>query len=159
MNAALAELKQHIKGLERGLATWRQQTETRIAAIENDVTVIKGLLAARLRAEESDSEPEALSHEGQEADPPSLDPQYAAGRLGLTRGQSRVAVMLAEGRSVSEIAAVMGRKVGTIRYYIKQLHRRLGTRRQTQLVRAVLLADYGRPGSRAPSLDVMPTGK
>ena len=74
---------------------------------------------------------ELLSHFG-------IDPDLAAAVLGLTPTEGRVAVMLAEGFRVREIAAAMKRKESTIRYNIKQIYAKHGLTRQTELARLVL---------------------
>ncbi|MYJ71376.1 MAG: helix-turn-helix transcriptional regulator, partial [Rhodospirillaceae bacterium] len=51
----------------------------------------------------------------------SVDPAVAAAALGLTGMESRVAVLLARGMSVKEIAAAMGRKESTIRTHVKHM--------------------------------------
>ena len=67
-----------------------------------------------------------------------IDPGLAAAVLGLTPMESRVAVMLAEGMSVREIAAAMTRKESTIRFHVKSIFARHGLNRQAELVRLVL---------------------
>ena len=51
----------------------------------------------------------------------SVDPAVAVAALGLTGMESRVAVLLARGMSVKEIAAAMGRKESTIRTHVKHM--------------------------------------
>ncbi|MCY3825513.1 MAG: LuxR C-terminal-related transcriptional regulator, partial [Nitrospinae bacterium] len=75
------------------------------------------------------------------ADPESrirIDPAMAAEALGLTKMESRVAVLLAEGRSVAQIAAAFGRKESTIRTHVKHIFAKHGLTRQVDLVRLVL---------------------
>ena len=67
-----------------------------------------------------------------------IKPKLAATLLGLTPMESRIAVMLAEGMSVSEIAAAMKRKESTIRFHVKQTFAKHRLRRQAELVRLVL---------------------
>ena len=67
-----------------------------------------------------------------------IDPGVAAEALGLTLMQSRVAVLLAQGLSVHEIAAATGRKESTIRSHVKRMFARHGLSRQAELVRLVL---------------------
>ena len=55
-----------------------------------------------------------------------IDPAVAGAALGLTETESRVAVLLAEGMSVREIAAAMGRKKSTIRWHVKRMFAKLG---------------------------------
>ena len=67
-----------------------------------------------------------------------IDPAMLGATLGITEMESQVAVMLAEGRSVSQIAAAMGRKESTIRTHVKHMFTKLGLSRQVDLVRLVL---------------------
>ncbi len=76
-----------------------------------------------------------------------IDPAVAAAALGLTGMESRVAVLLAEGMSVREVAAATGRKESTIRSHVKQMFAKHGLSRQAQLVRLVLSL-AGAPESR-----------
>lgn len=69
---------------------------------------------------------------------PRIDPDLVASGLGLTPMETRVAVMLAEGRTVQEIAATTGRKVTTIRWHVRHIFGKHGVDRQTELVRRVL---------------------
>ena len=61
----------------------------------------------------------------------------AVAGLDLAGMQSRVAVLLAQGMSVPEVAAEAGRKESTIRSYVKHAFARHGLRRQAELVRLV----------------------
>ena len=72
------------------------------------------------------------------ADSSRLDPTVAAARLGLTPMESRVAVLLAGGKSVREIAATTGRKETTIRWHLKQICEKHGLARQAEVVQLVL---------------------
>ena len=67
--------------------------------------------------------------------------------LGLTPTESEVAVLLAEGRSVRDVAEAMGRSYGTVRWHLKHIFTKLGISRQVELVRAVLSL-AGSPASR-----------
>ena len=75
-----------------------------------------------------------------------IDPAVAAAALNLTGMESRVAVQLAQGMSVREIAAVAGRKESTIRTHVKHMFDKHGLSRQSDLVRLVLSLAGG-PGS------------
>lgn len=77
-----------------------------------------------------------------------IDPAVAGAVLGLTRMESQVAVLLAEGRSVAQIAAAFGRKESTIRWHVKQISSKLGLSRQVDLVRLVLSL----PGAQRASI-------
>ena len=66
-----------------------------------------------------------------------IDPDMVADALGLTKMESRVAVLLAEGKIVCEIATAMGRKESTIRTHVKHIFAKHGLSRQADLVRLV----------------------
>lgn len=70
-----------------------------------------------------------------------IDPAIAGAALGLTGMESRVAVLLAEGMRVREIAAATGRKESTIRTHVKHLLAKHGLSRQAELVRLVRSLD------------------
>ena len=61
-----------------------------------------------------------------------------AAAFGLTRMESRVAVMLAKGKTVCRVAAVTGRGENTIRSHVQHIFAKLGVSRQADLVRLVL---------------------
>ena len=67
----------------------------------------------------------------------TVDPAVAAAALDLTRMESRVAVLLAQGMSVSQIAAATGRKESTIRSHVKHMFAKHGLTRQAELMRLV----------------------
>ena len=67
-----------------------------------------------------------------------IDPGLAATGLGLTRMEGRVAVLLAEGRTVREIAAATGRRESTVRWHLRHICGKHGISRQAELVRLVL---------------------
>ena len=72
-----------------------------------------------------------------------IDPGMVARTLRLTRGESQVAVALAEGKNVREIARAMGLTEGAIYWHLKQIYQRLPFSRQVDLVRLVLsLAEF-----------------
>ena len=74
-----------------------------------------------------------------------VDPGPIAAAHGLTRTEARVAALLAEGRTVSEIVASSGRKESTVRWHVRNLHSKLGVHRQTDLVRLVLASAVTAP--------------
>ena len=76
-----------------------------------------------------------------------VDPAVAAAALGLTGMESRVAVLLAEGINVREVAAATGRRESTIRTHVKHMFSKHGLTRQADLIRLVL-ALAGAPESR-----------
>ena len=73
-----------------------------------------------------------------------IDPGLVAKALGLTLAESQIAVWLAEGRTVREIATATGRTVATVRYHLHQIAQKRGVSRQADLIRLVLsLAEWG----------------
>ena len=66
-----------------------------------------------------------------------IDPAIAAAVLDLTGMESRVAVLLAQGMSVGQIATATGRKESTIRSHVKRVFAKHGLSRQAELVRLV----------------------
>ena len=68
------------------------------------------------------------------------DENLVASILGLTPAESRVAVSLAAGHSVRDIALLSGRTQDTIRSHIKRIYGKQGISRQADLVRLVLLS-------------------
>ena len=72
-----------------------------------------------------------------------LDPVLVAAALRLTPVESQVAVWLAEGKSVRDMAAATGHTPGAIYWHLQQIYHKHGLRRQADLVRLVLsLAEF-----------------
>ena len=67
-----------------------------------------------------------------------VDPGLVATTLGLTPAEGQVAVWLAAGRSVGEMAAATGRTKGAVYWHLKQIYQKLPVSRQADLVRLVL---------------------
>ena len=67
-----------------------------------------------------------------------INPDLVTRTLGLTPMESRIAVGLAEGKSVRELAAATGRTPGAISWHLKQIYRRQPISGQVDLVRLVL---------------------
>lgn len=63
-----------------------------------------------------------------------IDPGLLAATLSLTPAQSQVAVLLAEGKTVSQIAQATGRRENTVNTHLKQIHRKLGVSRRSELI-------------------------
>ncbi len=66
-----------------------------------------------------------------------IDPAPVATTLGLTRAESEVAVALAQGQTVRDIAGTTGRQVSSIHWHLKRIYRKLGIARQAELVQLV----------------------
>ncbi len=72
----------------------------------------------------------------------TIDPALVAATLDLSPAQCRVAVLVAEGRSVRDIAEVIGRSENTVRWHIRRIFEKLDISRLSQLVQLVrTLAD------------------
>ena len=67
----------------------------------------------------------------------STDPELVRDVLGLTRAESTVAVLLASGLTIQDIAVSTGRQESTIRWHMKQIFQKQRITRQAQLVRRV----------------------
>ena len=85
---------------------------------------------------------------------PRVDPGTVAKLFGLTPTESRVAVAVAAGQTVSGIAISLGCAESTVKTHLKRVYRKLRIRKQTELVRRVMsLATLGRsPHNGNPSL-------
>ena len=70
--------------------------------------------------------------------PPHIDPVQVAALLGLTRAESQVAVALARGHSVRDIAVTTYRTQAAVRWHVRRVYAKLGISRQADLVRMVL---------------------
>ena len=76
-----------------------------------------------------------------------IDRGLVAEVLGLTPTESEVAVLLAEGNTVRDIARATGRSESTVRWHIKHIFNKHGINRQLELVQLVLsLAAIPEPG-------------
>ena len=73
-----------------------------------------------------------------------IDPDLVARTLELTPMESRVAVGLAEGKSVRDMAEAMGHTPGSIYWHLKQIYQKQPISRQADLVRLVLsITEFG----------------
>ncbi len=70
--------------------------------------------------------------------PPRLNPALVATVLGLTPAESHVAVLLAQGQSVREIAAATGRQASSVYWHLRRIYAKLHLAGQVELVRVVL---------------------
>lgn len=70
-----------------------------------------------------------------------IDPLWVARTFSLTAAESRVTALLAEGRSVRDIAAATNYGEGYVRWLLKQVYRKQGVSGQVALVRLVLVMD------------------
>ena len=67
-----------------------------------------------------------------------VDPALVGAALGLTAAESHVAVSLAEGDAIRDIALATGRSESTIRWHVKQIFIKQRISRQSELVQLVL---------------------
>ncbi len=67
-----------------------------------------------------------------------IAPPLVAALLGLTPVESQIAVWLAEGKTVHDIATATGRTKSSVYWHLKQIYRKRGITRQVDLVRLVL---------------------
>ena len=77
-----------------------------------------------------------------------VEPALVQATLDLSPAQSRVAVLLAEGRSVRDIAVAIGRSENTVRWHIRRTFEKLGIGRLAQLVE--LVRSLAGPGATKP---------
>lgn len=76
----------------------------------------------------------------------AIDSRQLPAALGLTRVESRVAALLAEGRSVSEIAVATGRQARSVRQVLERIYDKHGISNEAELVQLVLTAaKFGKP--------------
>ena len=73
-----------------------------------------------------------------------IDPGLVATTLGLTPTESQVAVGLAEGQSVRDIAQAAGLSENTLYWHLQRIYKKKSIARQVDLVRLVLsMAEFG----------------
>ena len=67
----------------------------------------------------------------------ALEPALVEAVLGLTPAEAVIAVLLAEGRTLRQIAATTGRQYSTIQTHLRHIFAKLGCSRQLEVVQAV----------------------
>ena len=67
----------------------------------------------------------------------NIDPERVADVLGLTPAESRIAVLLAQGKSIDEVAAETGRNRTTVKWHIRHIYAKSGVSRQAELMQLV----------------------
>ena len=70
--------------------------------------------------------------------PAGIDPDMLQWAFGFTPAESQLASMLADGKSLRDIAAVTQRSEGTVRWHLKQIFGKTGLSRQAEVVQLVL---------------------
>ena len=86
---------------------------------------------------------------------PRVDPGLASRLLGLSPMESRVAVAVAGGQTVAGMADALDCGESTVKTHLKRVYRKLGVRKQTELVRRILALEglspeEGMRGSGSP---------
>ena len=64
----------------------------------------------------------------------ALEPDRVGAELGLTPAESHVALSLARGQTIRDVAAATGRSAMTIRWHLRRVFAKLGVSRQAELV-------------------------
>ena len=67
-----------------------------------------------------------------------IEPDLVEAMLGLTPTETEIAVMLAQGQTLHQIAAGTGRGYSTVRTHLKHIFAKLGGSRQFEVTQAVL---------------------
>ena len=71
----------------------------------------------------------------------NIDPERVADVLGLTPAESRIAVLLAQGKSIDEVAAETRRSRTTVKWHIRHIYAKSGVSRQAELMQLVSSLD------------------
>ncbi len=72
----------------------------------------------------------------------AVDPERLRAALDLTPAESRIAALLAEGRTIDAVAAATGTRRSTVTWHMRHIYEKLGLGRQTELMQLVAsLAD------------------
>ncbi len=71
-----------------------------------------------------------------------INPELVKEALGLTPSETEIAILLAEGKSVRQIAEVTGRSYDTVRFHIRHILTKLGVSRQVEVVQTVLALSH-----------------
>jgi DNA-binding CsgD family transcriptional regulator len=67
-----------------------------------------------------------------------LSEDYLRETYGMTRAEAKVAVFLATGHAIDEIAETTGTTVNAVKFHLKALYAKTGTHRQSELVARIL---------------------
>ena len=78
-----------------------------------------------------------------------VDPDFVVAVLGLTPAEAEIAVLLAEGHTLRQIAEATGRRYGTVRSHLKHTFSKLDVTRQFEVAQAVHSLSI-LPGSEKP---------
>ena len=67
-----------------------------------------------------------------------IDPDLVQALFGLSPAESKIAALLAAGRTLRQIAVETDRRYGTVRMQLKSIFSKLGASRQVEVVQTVL---------------------
>ena len=88
--------------------------------------------------EEHEAEVGALVLVVDPMDAHAFDPERVREALKITRAESQVAVLLARGKSIDDVAAAMGRRPATVKWHIRNIYDKLGLKRRAELAGLVV---------------------
>lgn len=71
------------------------------------------------------------------ADRTGLDPERVGEALNLTRTESLIAILLAQGKSIDEVAAETGRRRTTVKWHMRHIYSKCGITHRMELVQLV----------------------
>jgi DNA-binding CsgD family transcriptional regulator len=88
-------------------------------------------------------DPAGLMFVGDPERPVEIDPRQLIRIFGLSRAEARVAVLLARGMRLDQVAATLSLTYETVRKHVKQILSKTGADRQAELVRTINLGPSG----------------
>jgi DNA-binding HTH domain-containing proteins len=88
-------------------------------------------------------DPAAIIFVGDPERPSEIDPKRLIRLYGLSRAEARVAVQLAKGQRLEQVAEALGLTYETVRKHLKQIFGKTLTDRQAELVRTLALGPSG----------------
>lgn len=88
-------------------------------------------------------DPAAIIYIGDPERPSDIDPKRLIRLYGLSRAEARVAVQLAKGQRLEQVAEALGLTYETVRKHLKQIFGKTLTDRQAELVRTLALGPSG----------------
>jgi DNA-binding CsgD family transcriptional regulator len=89
------------------------------------------------------NDPAAIVFIGDPERPSEVDPRRLIRLYGLSRAEARVAVQLAKGQRLEQVAESLGLTYETVRKHLKQIFSKTTTDRQAELVRTLALGPAG----------------
>jgi DNA-binding CsgD family transcriptional regulator len=90
-----------------------------------------------------DNDPVAVLFIGDPERAVDIDPRLLTRLYGLSRAEARVAVLLAKGNRLEQVAEQLGLTYETVRKHLKQIFGKTGTDRQAELVRTLVCGPAG----------------